>query len=586
MTLRTLLALGPALAAVLAGCAGGLDGSGPDDPCEVSLGFSPAMPTAGPAGEVTVTSSVQFAPGVLDYTWSVSFGGGAFPFETAAANDSAIRFTALDPGVYDVVLDVQAPANICPQARERITVFDPSGTTLDVRLHVTPPFELDVPPIDRLMRIYGNTDYALGPVVLDPGIRVTSNVRTGTGTGVAAYLKLAPQGMAGAVVETFSSGTGAFAATLLNQPHDVLVVPSDPGLAPRRLVWTPGAQPLTVDAGTAISGVVRHGLSPIGGAKVQLTIDGVPTTLGTTAGDGSFTVRGVPASGAAVKVEVTPLAASGLPRLEAQGAFNVGASVNVTYSATLGTRSIGGSTVRRGGAALANRKVVVVGALAAIGTVQAGITATASGFARITVTTDGGGALPAVLAPAGPLSAVVTVGTLSPTVPDLAVTPFDLSTSLPPTIDAPAMTSITTQALGQVTLDGARLDLVPVGALALAGAPTLQLMGDAIGSFATSIPGGGSYDAVFSDPEGRSGQRIVLDVTAASFGPGSSYLLDPAVSISGTLSVTGNPNRIRGASVQILCATCSGLGRERPIAEVASDQAGDFVLAVPDPGTM
>ncbi len=585
MTTRALSALGLVVATVLAGCAGGLSGDGPVT-CDVSLGFTPSMPIAGPAGEVTVTATVLGTVGVLTYSWSVSSAAGTVTFDPAAANDSAIRFTALDPGIYTVTLDVDAPSDQCPQASERITVFDPSGTTLDVRLHVTPPFDLEVPPIDRLIRIYANTDYALGPVVLDPGVPVTGRVQLASSVGVPAYLRLAPQGMAGAVVETFSSSTGAFDVTLLNQPHEVLVVPSGPGLAPRRFIWTPGSQPLTVDAGTAISGFVRHGPNPIAGAKVQLTIDGVPTTLGTTAGDGSYTVLGVPASGAPVKVEVTPPAALGLPRLEAQGAFNVGGQVDVTYSASLATRNIAGTTVRRGGAALANRKVVIVGALAAVGTVQAGITATASGFTRITVTTDGGGALPSVLAPAGPLSAVVTVGTLTPTVPDLAVTPFDLSTNLPPTIDAPVMTAISPQVLGQVPLDGARLDLVPVGALALAGAPTLQLVGDATGSFAASIPGGGRFDAYFSDPAGRSGQRIVLDVTAAGLISGSEYLLDPAVSISGTLSVTGNPNRIRGASVQILCATCAGLGRDRPIAEVASDDAGDFVLAVPDPGTM
>lgn len=571
-----------ALLAVTTGCAGSADS--PGDYCDVSLGFTPSMPYAGPAGEITVTATVTDAPGVLVYNWRVSFGGGDVDHQNAAGNNSAIRFTALDPGVYDVTLDVAAPSAQCPQKNQRITVFDGSGMTKDVRLHVIPPYDLDVPPMEKLIRIYGGTDYALGPVVLDPGIQVSGLVRTAGNVGVPAYMTFAPDGMTGAVIETFSSSTGAFDLTVLNQDHDVLVIPSVPGFAPRRFAWSPTSPNLTVDAGTLISGVVRHGITPLAGAKVQLTIAGVPTTLATTAGDGSFSVRGVPVTGVPVKVEVTPAAASGLPRLEAQAPFDVSGPVNVTYNAGLSTRNVGGTTVRRGGAPLANRKVTLVGALAAIGNVQAGVTGNASGFARIVLSTDGGGALPAVLAPAGPLSAVVAVDVTDPSVPDLAVTAFDLSNTVPATIDAVAMRPFSTQALGQVVLSGVRVDLVPVGALALAGTPTLQLTGDSSGRVSTQIAAGGVYDVVFSDPQGRSGQRIVSDVMWTNVG--ANYLMDPAVEISGTLSVTGNPNRIFGASVQILCATCTGLDRDRPVAEVASDQAGDFALAVPDPGTM
>ncbi len=566
------------IALLVTGCAGSLEGAD-DDACRVSLGFTPSTPYSGPGGEVTVTADVQNTTGVLVYTWDVTYVGGTVPFTPAAANDSAIRFTALDPGTYEVTLDVSAPSKQCNQASQRINVLDSTGMLTDVRLHVTPPFDLDVPPIDRMIRVFGGADYDLGPVVLEPGIPATGMVRTGTGTGVAAYMRFSPLGMAGAVTETFSSASGAYDVTLLNQPHDVLVIPSSPTHAPQKFSWGSSTSSFIVSAGTAITGSVRHGVTPISGARVQLTIAGVPTTLGTTAGDGSFTVRGNPTTGAVVKVEVTPPAATGLPRLESQAQFDADGPFNVVYNSTLQTRNLSGTEVRRGGALLANRKVVIVGALSSIGNVTAGVTDIASGFARVSTTTNGSGVLPSVLVPAGPLSAVVTILDS-----DLAVTPFNTTTVVPGLIDAEVMTSFTTQALGQTPLDGVRLDLVPVGALALAGAPTLQLISSSTGMFSSSIAGGGIYDAVFSDPKGRQGQRIVTDVTADGFA--LSYSLGPAVSVSGTLSVTGNPNKLRGASVTILCATCTGLDRERPIAETASDQAGDFVLAVPDPGTM
>jgi len=564
---------------LIAGCAGNIEG-GDDDGCRVSLGFTPSMPYSGPAGEITVTAGVQNTTGVLAYTWDVTYVGGSVPFTNAAANNSAIRFTALDPGTYTVTLDVDAPSKTCNQETQRINVLDPTGMLVDVRLHVTAPFDLDVPPIDRMIRVNGGADYDLGAVVLEPGIPATGMVRTSGGTGVPAYMRISPLGMAGAITETFSNASGIYDVTLLNQPHDVLVIPSSPTLAPQKFSWISSTTSFTVSAGTAITGTVRHGVTPVSGAKVQLTIGGVPTTLGTTAGDGSFTVRGIATAGAMVKVEVTAPAASGLPRLESTAQFSVTGPIDILYSSTLQTRNIGGTEVRRGGALLGNKKVVLVGALSSIGNVTAGVTGNASGFARVTTTTNGSGVLPSLLAPAGPLSAVVTVLDS-----DLAVTAFNTSAAVPALIDAPIMKPFATKGIGQSpALDGIRLDLVPVDALALAGAPTLQLMSDSAGQFASSIADGGTYDAVFSDPQGRQGQRIVTDRTATSFA--SSYDLPPAVSVSGTLSVTGNPNKLRGAAVTILCATCSGLGRERPIAETASDQAGDFVLAVPDPGTM
>jgi hypothetical protein len=37
--------------------------------------------------------------------------------------------------------------------------------------------------------------------------------------------------------------------------------------------------------------------------------------------------------------------------------------------------------------------------------------------------------------------------------------------------------------------------------------------------------------------------------------------------------------------VQVLCSACTGIDRDRPIAEAVSDGAGRFVVVIPDPGT-
>jgi signal transduction histidine kinase len=64
------------------------------------------------------------------------------------------------------------------------------------------------------------------------------------------------------------------------------------------------------------------------------------------------------------------------------------------------------------------------------------------------------------------------------------------------------------------------------------------------------------------------------------------FELPAALQVAGTLSITGNPNKLVGAAIQILCSGCNGLDRDRPLAEAASDQLGGFRLAVPDPGSM
>src|SRR5207302_1778204 len=83
--------------------------------------------------------------------------------------------------------------------------------------------------------------------------------------------------------------------------------------APRHLTWAAATTTLAVDAGSAVSGVVTDAANAaVAGAKVQLAIAGVPSTLTTTAADGSFTVRAVAQTGASVAVEVVPPAGRGL----------------------------------------------------------------------------------------------------------------------------------------------------------------------------------------------------------------------------------------------------------------------------------
>ncbi|MBA3460121.1 MAG: hypothetical protein H0T46_09190 [Deltaproteobacteria bacterium] len=565
-----------AFALVMLAAACGADSAGSDDTCQVSLTYMPDPVVAGIDTEVRVISVVTNSFGNNVYNWSVMKSGMLVPFEDALSTGSEIVFIADEVGTYDVTLDVRPSSGfLCPQGRASVNALMDLNT-MKARLHITPPANVGAPLVDRPLSIRNATDFDMGPVVLEPGVIATGQVRSGS-TVIPAYLQFSPLGMPGAVIETFTSMTGQFSVRLLDQPHEVIVVPMIAGYGPRRVAYSPSSTTITLALPQTFSGVVRQGAARIAGAKVQLTIDGVPSTLTTTDASGNFSVLGFSTSTSTVKVEVTPAGGSGLPRLEATGTLDLASVIDVNYSA-LTLRNLSGTSVRRGANAQANKKVAIVGTIASAGTITAGSSANATGFLRINTTTDAAGTLPSVLAPAGPLFAVTTIAP-----GDLAVGALDLTAGVPAQIDAPGMTSFATDGRsGNGPLDGATLDLVPAGALALAGAPTLHFTADLAGRVIGLIPSGGSFDVRWSDPASRRAPLVDRDVTQLM----ATYVLPPAVYISGDITVTGSSNPVIGASVQVLCADCTGIDKNRPIAEAASDPHGSFSIAVPDPGAM
>ena len=543
--------------------------------CDVSIAYTPSMPVAGPASEVRLSSAITSSSGTHSYSWTVVKGGILVPTTDAQANGSEVTFIADAAGPYSVTLDVVATlGGSCPQAHATVNVLM-DATFENMRLHIVPPLTAMGPTVDRVIQVHDGTDFNIGPVVLEASTLASGTVRNSSGAGIPAYVQFYPQGMAGAMVETFASGTGAFTARLLLQPHDVIVIPSATNIAPQRLTnyTTTGALPM-LSAPDSISGSVHQGATPISGARVQLTIDGVPTTLATTAANGTYTVLGHhAAAGKLVKVEITPPASSGLPRLEASGMLSTQLAIDANY-AGITLRNLSGVPVRRGASALPNRPVVIVGPVTSTSMI-AGLTST-TGYLRIPTTTDAGGNLPSVLAPATTLFAVTTVAQ-----GDLAV--GTVAAGTPAAIDAPAMTPLSTIGAGGANaLSGVTLDLIPKDELAAANAPALHFIGDASGRVAGSIPTGGTYDVRWSDPQGRRGPLVAYNKTAIN----SSYTLPPAVYVSGTVTITGSSNPVVGASVQIRCESCTGVDKTRPIAEVATDGHGSFTLAVPDPAAM
>jgi len=581
-------------AAWLAACAGNVDSGGDDGngndggggtSCSTFVTFDPASPIASPTTVVRANAGVQGAAGVLDYRWSVTFQNGPVAYSLAQADRSAISFPAPVPGVYTVWLDVGA-ASACPTALAPLNVLAPGAKQAQLRLQVTPPASAGVPPFEKLVTVLGGASFSLGTLALDPGLTAMAAVQ-GAGGGVASYLRLMPVAAREAAVETFTDFAGAFTARVLSQPHDVLVIPAVAGYAPRLVRdWSPSGATIAVGAGATVTGTVRGpGSAPLAGARVQLKIGQVPSTIGVTDGSGAFALLAEPAPGAVISVDVAPPAGSGLPRLLAQSstALDLAQPLQIGYSASLALRDLGGSMVRRQGAPLAGAKVVVVGSLSAAGTVTAGATAvSAAGLVQIAATASGAGALPPTLAPAGALSAVIEVAAN-----DHAVAAIDLTSPAPVSIDAPPEVAIATQLRRPdgTPIADAVLDAAPTGALALAGVTSsVRARSGAGGAVAARLAAGGHYDLRVHDPVlGRGAPLLALDATAQTIA--ASYALRPALTATGKLVLQGSPAPVGGAAVQFLCSLCSGLDRSRPIAEGTSLPDGTFTLLVPDPGT-
>ena len=220
--------------------------------------------------------------------------------------------------------------------------------------------------------------------------------------------------------------------------------------------------------------------------------------------------------------------------------------------ATSRSSDLAGTVVRRLGAPVAGAGVTVVGALDAVGTVgpvTSGALPIATGDIRVSATTDGAGALPAMLVPsAATLSAVITVAA-----GDLAVVALDTSGGVPATLGAPPMQPIAAAVFdpGTTRLSGAVLDLVPIGALAMAGAPVLHVTADSTGAVTAALPSGGHYDLRFRDPLGRGALLVDADRTATTVA--TSYHLAAALQVRGTVKL-GGTQPLTDASIQLLCA--------------------------------
>ena len=553
----------------LTDASGGGDGAGQ---CDTTIDFDPAMPVAG--DHVRATAMVTNAPAVIDYSWQVD-GVPVTSYE--AFDHSAIGYDV--PTATSHTFTVEITGASCSQGFQKLNVGNPTGAIVDYRVRAVPPSSL-APPQDFVVQVQGGTNFDRS-LPLDPGTDLIGFVKSGS-TGVPAYLRFTP--LIGPPVEAFSAADGSFETRLQLQMHTVLIVPTIAGFAPRLSAWTAGTTQLAIDSGTAVTGVVRDpGGAVLPGATVQLFSNGVPSTIATTAGDGSFTVQTTASAGAPVTVTVTPPATSGLARLSATAAYDLAQPIQISYTGSPASCDLAATPVKRGGANQAIAQVTIVGSIVGtFGTIATGGTSQpATGTVLVATTATGAGTLPSTLVPRAVLSAVVQ---LAPG--DLAVATIDTSTCAAQTIDAPAMIAANgvTQDSQSNPISGVRVEATPTGVLAMANLVPVEAVSSTGGVFAIQLASGAQYDVRFSDPAGRVAPLLASSVTAA--GVPSSAVLPKALAITGLVTVLGYSSAVLNTSVQILCGSCTGIDASRPIATTATDITSHYAIAVPDPGTM
>ncbi|HEY0190950.1 MAG TPA: carboxypeptidase-like regulatory domain-containing protein, partial [Kofleriaceae bacterium] len=301
------------------GASGGDDGSGSGgafpSPCALTLNATPASPVAGANATVTVLAQLGDIPGAFTPAWTVMRDGAAISVQVSG-DGRAIQFATPDPGVYDIALVLTGAPASCSTASRALTVANPLGGSVTLRLRVLAPQRYTAAPLELFTQLRGGVSAQdVGLIVMPMAGSSNVQVVDAGGHGVPAYVQLAPAGTPDAIVEAFTDGTGSAAVPLNGGVYNALVVPSDGASAPRRIAgWSGG--PLTVTAGQAITGVVSGpDGKPLPGAQVQLTFEGLPSTIATTDAAGSFAVHAQPPAGAAVTIDVAPPEATGLPRL-------------------------------------------------------------------------------------------------------------------------------------------------------------------------------------------------------------------------------------------------------------------------------
>jgi hypothetical protein len=594
----------PALSLGLGGaCGGGFAGDDDDDInfpdanapyCVMQAEVTPFAPEAPETIVVTATiTKVGGLSGLETFDWSVRFGGAEVPFMETAADGHRIQFEADAAGTYPLELNGAVGGESCSVYTTSINVRDPNANENTYRLVLVPRPSQPAPPQVQTVTIPGGANFDIGDRDLASGLAITGTLEGPAATAITGYLRATHNDPVLAIPrEAFAGAGGAYQLRLTAGDYDVLVIPTDNAIAPVRYLAVAAAGltgTLTVPAADTITGtVLRDDGSPIEGARVALTIAGVPSSIATTDATGAFSVAA--RAGGATALTVVPPDGS-LPQLELAAASGLvaapGTPIAIRYAAGTGARTESFTVVATDGSTPTPGATVdfLARSVAAAGTVtpEGGSAFAATGSARVTATADGAGAIgPLQLLPAVyDVVATPPLGSAAGEAPQMLA--LDLTTGTPAPASIGLAAPATVRAAIDATAVGDRVTAVPRGVLAAAQSATVESTVTSPGRIELELVGGGAYDMIV-----RSHPPLHIPVTA----PASGAEVDlEAISVPDSIVITGRVQSVdiaggvSGVTVMLLCEDCAGPDALVPVAETVSGAGGAFSLYVPDPGT-
>jgi hypothetical protein len=578
MTPRRPLAL--VLALALAGC--GAEQLQPDQDaraCSLAVQVEPGDPVA--PTTVTARATVTGPSGVFTYTWTVRHDGAAVAVTPRTPDSRDIDFIATTAGVYDVTLDVDGAGPECTRWQGPVNVRDPGAMPGALRLRFAPAPTSGAPLQERTVIVPGGADFALGVLALDPGVVAPILVVDPGGQRVPSYVRLRSRATPDAVVELVTTAGGGERATLATGRYDVLVVPLVGGLAPAAIAnWEPALGALTVGPGTPVTGHLQDETGAgLAGARIAIAgdDDGAPSTVATTASDGSFALAWQ--LGAGATLTVTPPAGSGRARLRVPlDQLAATRPLTIRYQPGHPIRDLTGTPTRIGGAAPPGGHALIAVELGAIATATDGlVTVDATGTHRDQVALDSAGRLTSYRLTAGAGRAYLVATDGGPG----AVATFDATTATPAALAGatPRAVVATLTDRSGTPIAGAAVDATVTGDLAHPGAPHATATSAGDGRLTLALAAGASYELTIIDRRGAR-HRLPIGGVAVDLG---AIALAPSSLVRGELRLVGMSVGLADAAVTALCASCTGLDRSRPLGETATDAAGTFTLAIPDP---
>lgn len=591
----------------------GADAAAP--PCAVLVrGVSvPALSdvAAGPGAFVHIRGQITGRPPDLVpvWTWAVrTLAGEPVAAETPAGQDpSLVRIPVERPGTYAV--DVMVSPTCTGMAT--FTAVERSQRRSPFYLRVLPQRESQLPPQNF-------------PQIIEAGTPAYTQltVLTGFKAGISAYHAEGPLGRqqvpafmrVSSVTSSFTregettTGTLAFTPTLSPGAYDVLVMPTALDRAPRlvRGLSAPQLARLEVEVSTGVNvrGLVTQGGVPLGGVRVMLRQDALPSTLGVSAANGQFSLWARPGvhSLRVVGPRDVPLPVLDLP-LDAgvtvppetqAGPLPISLIYEDPARATLTlvlTQPGGGGPEAGAEVRLQSLDLGTVATLSVAG----GPAQPLSGKVELSLVTDAGGQVRVPDLPRGRYRAILRPAAhAGATAAQRTVLELDLTSGdLEHTVAVAAAVEVT----GQLRADESPEGLSVVALLEESAEPAASALVAADGSFRMRLSPETNYRLRVDAPLGRLVPRVVFGSIRTEAGPQTL----PPLSLPRSLRLSGkvleaNGKGLSGAVVQAFCAATTtdslsycvdfsqpAVGGALPIAEAVAGPDGSFVLVLPDP---